>query len=380
MSDVWTRLKYNWGSGTGHWAGAHQRWASAPGRRFPGRVHTSENLSVVYEGFPEGLTYILPYLRDQQAVVDGPVSVADTAPVTWQGIQRSVREPEGDLLVIGCSHERALRLPRARSVVLPLRLHLLIDIVADAETMHKTVSKNERRQFANLRRKHEWTYEIGTADADFEFFYERMHLPTMASRYGDEARSADRDLALNALFRRGLILFVNEGGKRVAGVLCRLEDDAKTVRMRLLGVLDGDFTHYRTGAVKAVYYLTIEWAADTGRKLIDFSGGDPFPGKGVFQFKRRFHPTVAHARDHLGGRRAYLRVVRDSPAVRDLLVATPMFTVDDDNRIVATHFTDRSRPALAKIRMDGAGVHAARTVDLDGFLGSTVHAGQLVGR
>ena len=370
-SNALARLRYQWATGTGGWASARQLWASAPGRRFQDRVLTSDNgqLTIGYQGFPEGLAYVLAYLRDQQTAVAGPVSALDRPPVRWRQIVRSAEAPEPDLLVIGCSRRRASRLPRPASVVLPFRLHQLVDIVVgDAEATLKTVSPNERRQFANLHRKQEWTAEIGAEFADFEFLYERMHLPTMASRHGDEARTLDRELALRALSERGFVLFVNEGGKRVAGVICVPEDGGETLRMRLLGVLDGDPTHYRSGAVKAVYYLTIEWAAGNGCKRVDFHGGDPFPGKGVFQFKRRFHPTLVHAEDHISNRRAYLRVVRDTPAVRDFLVATPMFTVDDADRLIATHFADSSRPPMTRIRADCDGIFASQTVDLDAFI------------
>ncbi|MEV7012370.1 GNAT family N-acetyltransferase [Streptosporangium sp. NPDC051022] len=381
----WTQLRYRWASGTGTWAQARQWLASAPGRRFENRrFGTAEHLlSIVYQGFPEGLIYVMPYLRDQQVALAGTVNqadpvdgvdvadVADTvdgAPVSWRGVRRSAHAPEADILVVGCSRRRALGLPRERSVLLPFRVHMLLDVVGDAETMHRSVSANERRQFARLRREHGWTCEIGTRVDDLRFFYDRMHLPTMATRHGEETRSTDWDIALRALFRRGMVLFVREGGRRVAGVLCRLEDDGRTLRMRLLGVLDGDEAHYRSGAVKAVYYLTMEWAAGNGVTRIDFSGGDPFPGKGVFQFKRRFHPTIAHPADHFGDRRVYVQVARDTAAVRDFLVATPMFTVDDSDRLVATHFFDGVRPPRRSVRADGPGVHASRDVDLDVFL------------
>ena len=251
--------------------------------------------------------------------------------------------------------------------MLPFRLHLLLDVVGDSDAMYKTVSKNERRQFANLRRRHEWSAEIATGDADFDFFYERMHLPTMDLRHGRDTRSVEKTIAHRALFQQGLVLYVKEGEKRVAGVLIRLEDEAKTVRMRLLGVLDGDESHYWSGAVKAVYYLTMEWAASNGCTLIDFAGCDPFPGRGVFQFKRRFHPRAVHPEDHYRDRRVYLRVARDSPIVRDFLVATPMFATDEQDLVYAVHFADSTRPALTNIRADGPGVHASRTIDLDEF-------------
>ncbi|MFF4041068.1 GNAT family N-acetyltransferase [Streptomyces sp. NPDC001816] len=379
-----TAVRFRWNAGTGPWAAARGCWASALGRRFPHTVTRSagDRLTLAYQGFPEGLTYVLPYLRAQLPVpsderASGPLrpESADVSPLTWREIRRGAGAADADLLVVGCSSRRARMLPRDRSLILPFRVHALIDVVGDPATMLSSVSPNERRQFAQLRRRHEWTYETTDGVDDLRFFYERMHLPTMEIRHGEETRSADWATTRDALFRHGMLLFVNEGGKRVAGVVCRFEERGRALRMRLFGVLDGDETHYRSGAAKAVYYLTVEWAARHGVRCVDLAGGDPFPGKGVFQFKRRLHPTIIHPQDHYRDRRVYVRAVRDTPAVRDFLVATPMLSVDQAGRIVAVYFHDSTRPARFGIRAATSGVHGSRTVDLDEFLATARSTG-----
>jgi hypothetical protein len=367
----WPRTRYQWANAPGLWATAHQRWASMPFRRYVHRICTAAHrpLSVAYQGFPEGLTYVLPYLLDRQQAVAGPVTVSDRPLGTWRSLHRRAADADVDILVTGCSAGRAASLSQERTVVLPFRVRLLLEVQPDRDAMLARVSGDERRQFRKLHRKHEWEVEVGGEVGDLEFFYE--HRPTMASRYGDEARSADWATALWCLFRNGVLLFVTEGGKRVAGALCRLDDGGATLGMRLLGVLDGDKTHYRSGAMKAVYYLTMDWAVRNGVTLLDFSGSDPFPGKGVFQFKRRFHPTVVLPADHYGGRRVLLDVVRDSAAVRDLLAATPMLVVDEGGQLAAEHFYDRDRPMRSDIRWTCPGVRDNRAIDLDEFFNNS---------
>lgn len=365
-------LRYQWTAGSGPWASARTAWAGAPGRNYAHTVITGAQrpFSLSYQGFPEGLTYVLPHVREQQAALCEGSDRRDEEPVRWSSIAREARAPRSDVLVVGCSRERALALPQDRALALPFRVHAWLELAAGEGDRFRGVSPNERRQFAKLRRTHQWTCEEGTGVDDLRFFYERMHLPTMTARHGAETRSTDWAVARRALFRHGVLLYVTEHGKRVAGVLCRHEDGGTTLRMRLLGVLDGNETHYRSGAVKAVYYLTMEWAARHGVRQIDLSGADPFPGRGVFQFKRRLRPTVRHPQDHHRDRRVYLRIGRDTPAVRDFLVATPMYTVDAAGRIVATHFHDADRPPRHDIRADCPGVHESRTLDLDTFLRS----------
>src|SRR5437867_3991090 len=125
--DALTNLRYQWNSGTGPLATARQRWASAPLRRFPHRVHESPGgtLRTAYLGYPEGLTYILPYLVEQQtAITDEWVSTVDNPALRWREIRKTLASPESDILAVGCSRAQAWRLPRERSLVLPFRLHL----------------------------------------------------------------------------------------------------------------------------------------------------------------------------------------------------------------------------------------------------------------
>ena len=57
---VLTKTRYQWNSGTGAWATLHQSWASGPGRGYAEQRSTAPDgdLSVCYQGFPEGLTYV----------------------------------------------------------------------------------------------------------------------------------------------------------------------------------------------------------------------------------------------------------------------------------------------------------------------------------
>ncbi|MFG1644252.1 GNAT family N-acetyltransferase [Amycolatopsis sp. NPDC049252] len=362
---VSARAHYQWTTGGGAWASLHQKSSSLPGRAMVDQSLAAEDggFSLRYQGFPEGLKYIVPYPSEQGGLVAEPPRRTG-----WQAIRDGVTEPAADLLLVGCSTRRVRRLPAQRSLVLPFRVNLLLDVGADIDAMYRRVSRRQRREFAASRRKHEWTAEISHDEADLDFFYERMHRPAMALRHGEQTRSTDRDIALHCLFHKGFLLFVTEGGKRVTGVLCRLDDHGRTLRMRLLGVLDGDETHYRSGAVKAVYYLTMEWAAAHGVTRIDFAGADPFPGRGVYQFKSRFHPITALPADHHRDRRVYVRIDADTPRVRDFLVATPMIAVDDSGRLVATYFRDAVRHERTDVVAEGPGVHATRVIDLDEFL------------
>jgi hypothetical protein len=368
---AWSQARYRWQYGSGIWAAAHRRAAVLPGRAYPraSLVAADHGVRIAYFGFPEGKQHLLPFLRQHLGTLAGSATRIEGKPLRWRRLRDELAYPQADILLVGCSRRRAARLPRNRALVLPFRLQLLLDVPPDPDAVLKKVSGNERRQFLKLRRSYDWQWERGSGLSDFQFFYERMHLPTMSSRHGEDTRSMDAPMALRCLFQHGVLLFVTEGGKRVAGVLCRYQDGGAVLSMRMLGVLDGDETHYRTGAVKAAYYLTAEWAARNGIQRIDMSGCEPFPGKGIFQFKRRFHPTVMLPDNHFSDKRVWLRVGRDSAATRDFLAATPMVTIGADGDMEAVYFFDEDRPPRTRISATTPGIEKDRMINLDAFLG-----------
>ncbi len=59
---------------------------------------------------------------------------------------------------------------------------------------------------------------------------------------------------------------------------------------------------------------------------------------------------------------------RDSPSVRDFLVANPMLTETPDGVLEAVYFHDDKRPARIDYRAESPGVERIRHAGLDDFL------------
>jgi hypothetical protein len=252
--------------------------------------------------------------------------------------------------------------------VLPFRVHLVVEVDGDADEMRRRVSKRERWQFSRNRKVNEWSFEQDDDPAAFEWFYERMHRPTMEQRHGERMRTEDAAVAYECLFRRGMLFFVTERGRRIAGALCRWDPATATVTTRLLGVLDGADEHYASGAFKAVYHFLLEWACDHGVRRIDFHGTEAFLSKGIFAWKRKFRPSVVLPPNHFADKRLWLAANRDTPAVRDFLVANPTLAMRPDGGLDAVWFHDGERPARTDLACDCPGVVDTRHVDLDAFL------------
>ncbi|MER5300787.1 GNAT family N-acetyltransferase [Streptomyces lasiicapitis] len=318
-------------------------------------------VTLAYAGLGAGLDHVLPFLEQQR----GPTARREHQRTTWARLAaRGV--PEADLLAVGCPPGRAFRPPgRQPTVVAPFRVGLVVPLEHGGTAIASRLSRKARQQYQREQRSLDRTLEVAATQEDFTFFYDRMHRPTMDRRHGAATRSVPKKTAWHSLFRHGVLFFLREKGERVAGMLCRLERDALV--LRLAGVLDGAESRYRSGTYVALYVSILEWAEREGLARVDLSGAEPFLSKGIVQFKRKLHPHVAPPATHFAGKRLWLCVRRDTPAVRDFLVANPVLA-ETRGGLLATYFHDPYRPPRTGLRWETGGVVDATEVDLDVFL------------
>ncbi len=312
-----------------------------------------------YDGVPEGEVYVLQFLEQRRA----PGTPAVRGPGT-----------DVDLLLVGCSGATAPAVTAPASILLPFRVHLVLPVPADVAAIPRQVSRKARQQFARQRVALDWQLRETADPADFEQFYERFHVPTMRSRHGAAARTVDRETADLELFRNGTLFLMTQRGDPVAGMLCRWARDEGVLTLRLAGIRDADRVHYASGVFLGLYLLILEWAVRRGLTALDLSGCEPFLSKGIFQFKRKLHPRVAWPPDHFAGKRLVLRAMRDTPDVRDFLVANPVIALEGP-AMRAVYFHDDQRPARLDYRYEGTGLAGHRLEHLDDFLAATAPCG-----
>jgi hypothetical protein len=285
---------------------------------------------------------------------------------SWSNAADGRAAPDADILAVGWPRRRVPDSVPEHVLLLPFRVTLAVPTGGGPEQILKNISRKARQQHVREVRSRSRGLRVATADADFEHFYERMHRPTMRRRHGDAARSESKETARECLFRRGVLFYLCEDGRPVAGMLCRRE--RRTLVVRLAGVAGGDEGLYRSGTYMSLYVLVLQWASEHGVARVDLSGCEPFLSKGIFQFKRKMHPEVALPANHFGGKRLHLRVRRDGPDVRAFLVANPMLTFGQDGALEAVYFHDDDHPPRTDLRWECPGVTGHRLVHLDGFL------------
>ncbi len=343
-------------------------WDTRSWGRFPAVRSDLGGVSISYSGLPEGLAYTLEFTehRRENGVEQAAVRTATT--LKGRSLTSPPRLPDADIVIVGTSTAKARQLPLNSSLIMPIRVHFVLDFGEDFKNTHHQASKGARRDFRQKSRQHDWTFGIEHDPAWFEFFYDRIYMATMLERYGERARTESKDSAYECLFRSGVLFHLSANGKRIAGHLCHWDPGSGVLTSRLLGVLDGAAEHYSAGALKVMYFLLIDWAAKNGARRLDFQGTEAFLSKGTYQMKRRFGTRVALPPNHFGGKRLWLQVRRDSPSVRDFLVANPMLTETPDGVLEAVYFHDDKRPARIDYRAESPGVERIRHAGLDDFL------------
>lgn len=362
---------YHWrNSGSPLVTGLRNRWDTRGSAVFPSVRSDLADLSVGYSGLKDGLAYTLEFTELRREDSSGHTAARTHGQVSGRQLRNAAVLPEADISIVGTSASLARRMPEEASLVIPMRVHFVIDFDPGraVEAAHQAISKRERWQFNRDMRRHRWGWELNSSPEWFDTFYDRHYRPTMFQRHGARERTEGKGAAYECLFRTGRMFVLTQDGANIGGALCHWDRASGTLTLRLLGVEDGAEQHYESGAFKAIYHLLIAWAAGNGVRRLDFQGTEPFLSKGTFQWKRRFGTRVVMPPNHFGDKRLWLQARRDTPAVRDYLVANPTLAETGDGRLEAVYFHDEQRPPRLDFSAKAPGVDRVRQIDLDVFL------------
>lgn len=131
-------------------------------------------------------------------------------------------------------------------------------------------------------RKGGFDWQVSTRAADFDHFFDTMLVPYATARHGDNVLVPSRR-AMHRRFRRGGILWIEQGGERTAGVLAEIDGDM--LRLWALGTRGGSEEPARAGALSAAYIFALDYARSLGLRWCDLGGGPPSPTDGSMRHK-----------------------------------------------------------------------------------------------
>jgi hypothetical protein len=140
----------------------------------------------------------------------------------------------------------------------------------------------------NLRlvRKYGYQCEMSTDLDRLRYFYDRMFLPHIGTRYGEGAVDVSFGY-MQSLLDRGVLLMIRSGGEDVAGFLIRTTPVARPM-VAFMGIKEADPLLLKRGVTAALYYYCMRWAKEQGYRSLDFGHTRPFLRDGLLLWKKRW--------------------------------------------------------------------------------------------
>ncbi|MFL6164237.1 MAG: hypothetical protein ACJ74U_18705 [Jatrophihabitantaceae bacterium] len=335
-------------------------------------VHDQE-ISLGYIGPSLGVLYLQRFIRDKLFGVTAPTA---TKSGEVAGARDTLEVLASDILLTVGMKEELDDVVHPAGVLMPLRVHMVADLAQEAPAAQTKTFRLQLRRHRSRVRRRGYDWELASNDGEYDWFYDRMHIPTMVARHGERARSVEREEARRELFHKGSLLFVTSYGKRVAGIVLQVVREQSICNVRLVGWLDGDPQLMREGAVQSGYFFVRDWAAQLGLQFLDFQGSEPFLSKGTFQNKRRRGTSAILAPGEFANLRCVLTVREDKGPIRDFLVANPPISVGRSDRMDAVYFYDDRRAVRHDLPWRMEGIDGCQILHIDQFLRrkSTIHA------
>jgi hypothetical protein len=185
-------------------------------------------------------------------------------------------------------------------------------------------------------------YVVTTSVDLYNDFYYKMYKPYLLMRYGKTALEIDYEKNLKRL-QSGVcdLLLVIKGDRYIAGNLIKYDNDGTECFVN--GVLNGDESYLRYGALAATYYFTCQYLERRGYKCVNVGGSRAFLADGLINYKKKWGLKLT---GHKGGG-FILKVVSLCPAVREFFLRNPFIYLDGNEFRIAL-FCDDARSPLAE--------------------------------
>jgi len=236
------------------------------------------------------------------------------------------------------------------------------------------VPLNDEREYArsesirgDLRhiRNNKFTWKLSDSQDDFDFFFEKIYVPTVTVSHGRSALTAAYENRLRK-FQSGTmkLLQVMRDDQFLAGVA--IDFDGNEPILRDSGVLNGSSEVKKTGAISATYLFAMDYLASKGYSKVSFGLSRSFLDDGVLNYKRKFRPVITTGSDE----GVLMRIRSLDEPTRSMLRASPCLTWQD-HVLHRTYFRDptedlserQSRKNRGKWRF---GIDAESVIDVSG--------------
>ena len=165
-------------------------------------------------------------------------------------------------------------------------------------------------------RKNGLEYEVSRDRNVFSDFYNYMYLPYITRVYGNCAILHSHEDMMSKVPHSELLL-VKKESNHIAGSVLIYENGG--VRIRELGVKDGNPEYVKAGAIAALYWYEILYLKEKGIGKVDLGGSRAWIGDGVLQFKKKWGMQLTRARSPV----FLIRLLRQTEGMKAFLVHSP---------------------------------------------------------
>ena len=200
------------------------------------------------------------------------------------------------------------------------------------------IIKVRKKDIKRRIRKYSLTFKKDFSKSDIKFFYERMFIPFISKRHGDNAVLCDYAYFLNKFKKKGSRLnFILKDGKPIAGSFTELI--GKTLRLTGVGIIDGREDILKMGVIGAIYYFEMLHANEEGVKSINVGGTSPILTEGLTKFKLSLGSKAADIKYFID-LSLWFAPLKDSSALINCLKSNP-FIHRVKNNLYRTIFIDQ---------------------------------------
>ena len=202
-----------------------------------------------------------------------------------------------------------------------------MDVGFNLASMKNDVWLGKNRRWKEIKRrirKNGLSYKFSQNPSELDYFYKKMYLPYVENRFGDKVGGAAPFKKLRKWFRNGEILFITQDSQLIGGQIIKYRNGE--ARMCVLGVLDGNFSFVRMGAIGALYHYSLERMKERGYCYVNVGGTSPVLSDGVARFKISLGAEVIRKKTKYTIK---LVLRKNSQTMRDFLAQNPFIFSKD---------------------------------------------------
>jgi len=243
-------------------------------------LHCGEKIKLLYIGKEVHLEYWKKILF---AEYDSPIELGKT--YCWQ-LQSLINRNSDDfsLIIIESSLANMGAYLSKDDYFIPLWLNSTVPL--------PLIAKNKSaKSDVSLLNKNKLTYHVSNDIAQAEYFYKKMYLPYVSSRFAKGSVFMKQSQLLSKMEnKKAEILYVSQSHEILSGVVVDYESNIPKIWS--IGVLDGEVQHLRLGVVGASYYYLGKHLFEKGYLRANFGYCRAFYNDGVFILKRKWGITI----------------------------------------------------------------------------------------